>query len=96
MYSKDAKHGSNNNGDGENPDKSASGGASGKSWYQVSRVSDDNTCSYNLLGYEFRSPQIVFVNFVTRYMGGVIKEVFLDEKVNQEGLNFLDRTLKHP
>ena len=29
-------------------------------------------------------------------MGGVIKEVLSDEKVNKEGLNFLDRAFRHP
>lgn len=72
--------------------KDPGGGAADKSWYQVSRVED----SYSLLGYEFRSPQKIFMTFIRRYMGGVVKEVFADEKVNQEGLNFLTRALEHP
>ena len=48
------------------------------------------------MGFEFRSPQMIFLTFVRNYMGGVIKEVLADEKVNQEGLNFLDRTFRHP
>jgi len=28
-------------------------------------------------------------------MGGVIKEVLADEKVNTEGLNFIDRLFRH-
>ena len=52
--------------------------------------------TYNFMGFEFRSPQMIFLTFVRNYMGGVIKEVLADEKVNQEGLNFLDRTFRHP
>ena len=29
-------------------------------------------------------------------MGGVIGEVLADEKVNEHGLNFLDRMFRHP
>ena len=29
-------------------------------------------------------------------MGGVIKEVLADEKVNKQGLDFLDRAFRHP
>lgn len=28
-------------------------------------------------------------------MGGVVKEVLADEKVNKEGLNYLDRLFRH-
>jgi len=30
-----------------------------------------------------------------RYMQDVVRQVFLDGKVKEEGLNFLDRLLKH-
>ena len=36
------------------------------------------------------------LTFIRNYMGGVIKEVLADQKVNQEGLNFLDRAFRHP
>jgi hypothetical protein len=39
---------------------------------------------------------MLFLNFTRNYMGGVIKEVLADEKVNKEGLNFLDRAFRHP
>jgi len=52
--------------------------------------------TYSLLGFEFRSPQMILLTFIRNYMGGVIKEVLADEKVNQEGLNFLDRAFRHP
>ena len=39
---------------------------------------------------------MIILTFVRNYMGGVIKEVLADEKVNQEGLNFLDRAFRHP
>jgi len=52
--------------------------------------------TYNLLGFEFQSPKMHFLNFTRNYMGGVIKEVLGDEKVNKEGLNFLDRAFRHP
>lgn len=31
-----------------------------------------------------------------KYTGDVIKEVLHDDKVNVEGLNFLDRMFRHP
>lgn len=67
----------------------------GKHWYQVSKVKGVEG-TYSLLGFEFRSPQMVLVTWVRNYMGGVIKEVLADEQVNKEGLNFLDRAFRHP
>ena len=52
--------------------------------------------TYNFMGFDFRSPQMIFLTFIRNYMGGVIKEVLADEKVNQEGLNFLERAFMHP
>ena len=52
--------------------------------------------TYNVFGYEFRSPSTVAMNFVLKYMRGVVKEVLADEKVNEEGLNYLSRILEHP
>lgn len=57
------------------------GAGKGKSWYQVSKVAGAEG-SYNLLGFEFRSPQMVMLTFVRNYMGNVVKEVLADDKVN--------------
>ena len=67
----------------------------GKSWYQISKVRGTEG-SYQLLGVEFQSPRMIFINGVRGYMGGVIKEVLADEKVNKQGLDFLDRAFRHP
>ena len=50
---------------------------------------------FYLLGKHYPSPQQTFIEKVRKYMGGVIKEVLADEKVNTEGLNFLDRLFRH-
>jgi hypothetical protein len=41
------------------------------------------------------NPWGAFIQKVRIYMGSVIHEVLADEKVNQEGLNFLERAFKH-
>ena len=50
----------------------------------------------NIFGRSFNTPKKTFLEFVRTYMGGVIHEVLADEKVNQEGVNFLDRAFRHP
>lgn len=51
--------------------------------------------TYNFFGLDFRSPNMIFLTFIRNYMGGIIHEVLLDEKVNKEGLDFLDRAFRH-
>ena len=92
VYADDSADDANNqNGGGSD----GSGNSDGKHWYQVSKVRGVEG-TYSVLGFEFRSPQMVLVTLVRNYMGGVIKEVLADEKVNKEGLNFLDRAFRHP
>ena len=47
------------------------------------------------MGKHYPSPQQTVIEKVRSYMGGVIKEVLADSKVNTEGLNFLDRLFRH-
>lgn len=70
-------------------------GPAGKSWYQISKVHGAEG-TYRVLGLEFQSPKMLLLTCIRNYMGGVIKEVLADEKVNKEGLNFLDRAFRHP
>ena len=49
-----------------------------------------------VMGKSFNTPKKTFIEWTRTYMGGVIHEVLADPKVNQEGLNFLDRAFRHP
>ena len=52
--------------------------------------------SYIVFGKRFESPKQSMLQRLRRYMGGVIGEVLADERVNEHGLNFLDRMFRHP
>ena len=49
-----------------------------------------------ILGKRYRRPQQTLIEKVRTYMASVVKEVLHDERVNTEGLNFLDRLFRHP
>jgi hypothetical protein len=51
---------------------------------------------YQLFGTTVRSPKEFFIDKIRGYMGSVIHEVLADDKVNEQGLNFLDRLFRHP
>jgi hypothetical protein len=51
---------------------------------------------YQVFGATIRSPREFLIDKIRGYMGGVIHEVLADEKVNVQGLNFLDRLFRHP
>ena len=60
----------------------------------MSKVADVEG-TYNFLGFEFRSPNMIMLTFIRNYMGGLIHELLTDDKINTEGLNFLDRAFRH-
>ena len=51
---------------------------------------------YYFFGKRFQSPKQTMIERLQKYMGNVIGEVLADEKVNEHGLNFLDRMFRHP
>ena len=96
VYDENSQAGGQGGGRPSPSDNNCNGGSKGeKSWYQISKVQGSEG-SYTLFGLEFQSPRMVFINGVRGYMGGVIKEVLADDKVNKQGLDFLDRAFRHP
>ena len=57
---------------------------------------NDGSGDFVIFGRRYRRPTQTIIEKVRTYMGSVVKEVLHDEKVNTEGLNFLDRLFRHP
>jgi hypothetical protein len=53
----------------------------------------EGTLSVN--GQQYNLPRRTLMERLRKYMGSVIGEVLDDERVNREGLNFLDRMFRH-
>ena len=55
----------------------------------------DKGDNFGIAGYEFRLPHKYSLDKLRLWMGGLIAELFDDQKINQHGLDFLDRAFRN-